>query len=187
MSRIYDKIYPKVRNKLDVEIFKKTCQLNWIEPENIIHDKVHYDFDFVLPDINKYFNLMRNEKSPRKKLINLGNIFSAINKLIKFTKGNVEIGVDDQFSLLNYCFIKTRPWGIFTDISFMQLYIGNKKLKIEDSQLTQLLTICDFIKQSDYNKLYNVSKAEYDEKCEISLKELEEYMRQFNVDVNIIK
>ena len=186
MGRIYDKIYPKVRNQLDVDIFENTCQLNWIEPENIIQDKVHYDFDFVLPDINKYFNLIRSEKSPRKKLINLNNIFLSINKLIKFTKGDVSIGVDDQIPLLNYCFIKTKPWGIFTDCSFMQLYIGNKKNKIEDNQLTQLLTSIDFIKKVDYNSLYNVSESEYDEKGEISFKELKEYMMQFGVDVNKI-
>ena len=185
MSRIYDKIYPKVRNILDVEIFENTCKLSWIEPENIIKEKIHYDFDFVLPDINKYFNLIRNEKSPRKKMINLNNIFTAIGKLIKFAKGDVSIGVDDQIFLLTYCFIKSKSWGIYTDCSFMQLYIGNKKNKSEDSQLTQLFSIIDFIKKVKYDSLYNVSESEYKEKGEASLKELDEYMNQFiSIDEN---
>ena len=186
MSRIYDKIYPKVRNILDVEIFENTCKLSWIEPENIIKEKIHYDFDFVLPDINKYFNLIRNEKSPRKKLINLNNIFVSITKLIKFAKGDVSIGLDDQIPLLTYCFIKSKPWGIYTDCSFMQLYIGNKKNKSEDNQLTQLLSNIDFIKKVKYSSLYNVSESEYNEKGETSLKELDEYMNQFiNIDENL--
>ena len=185
MSRIYDKIYPKVRNILDIEIFENTCKLNWLEPENIIKDKINYDFDFVLPDINKYFNLIRNEKSPRKKLINLKNIFLSIDKLLKFTKGDISIGVDDQIPLLTYCFIKSKPLNIYTDCNFMQLYIGNKKNKIEDNQLTQLFSCCDFIKQVKYNLFNNISESEYKEKCENSYNELSEYMSQFNIDNNL--
>ena len=186
MSRIYDKIYPKVRNNIDIKIFKNTCKLNWVEPENIIKDKMHYDFDFVLPDINKYFNLIRNEKSARKKLINVRNIIECILKLLKFTKGNVPLGVDDQFPLLIYCFIKCKPWGIFTDCNFMHLYIGNKINKIEDSQLTQLFTVCDFIKDENFKSFYNISETEYTEKGEASLNELNEYMLQFNLDYNSV-
>ena len=181
MSRIYDKIYPKVKHKSDEEIFLNTCKLSWVEPENIINEEVNYDFDLVLPDINKYFNLIRNEKSPRKKLNNLNNIFISIKKLIQFTKGDSFEGVDDQFPLLTYCFIKSRPWGIYTDCNFMQLYIGNKKDEIENSELAQLLSICNFIKEVKYNSLYNINENEFNEKNELSLKELKEYIEQFNI------
>ena len=182
MSRIYDKIYPKFRNILDAVVVKNTCKLNWIEPENVIQEKIHYDFDFVLPDINNYFNLIRNEKSPRKKFINLNNIFESIVKLLKFTKGDFNIGIDDQIPLLNYCFIKCKPWSIFTDYSFMKLYISNKKNRIEDSNLTQLFTCINFIKNIEYNCLNSVSEDEYKEKGEIYLKENDEYLRQLNLD-----
>ena len=184
MSRLNDKIYPKVRNKIDIEIFKNACKLNWIEPENVFKDKdnVDYDFDFVLPEINKYFNLIREEKSPRKKLINLNNIIESINKLLRFTKGDIHIGLDDQMPLIIYCFIKCKPWGIFTDCNFMELYIGNKKNKMEDSQLNQLKGCCYFIKDTTYTSFNNISEAEYIEKGQISLKELSEYMIQFNVE-----
>ena len=181
MSRIYDKIYPKVKHKLDEQIFLNTCKLSWVEPENIINEEVNYDFDLVLPDINKYFNLIRNEKSPRKKLNNLNNIFISIKKLIQFTKGDSFEGVDDQFPLLTYCFIKSRPWGIYTDCNFMQLYIGNNKDKIENSELAKLLSICNFIKEVKYNSLYNINENEFNEKNELSLKELKEYIEQFNI------
>ena len=182
-SRIYDKIYPKDREDMDSKILQKACKLTWIEPENIIKDKVQYDFDFVLPDINNYFNQIRNEKSPRKKIINLNNIYLSINRLLKFTKGDVPIGVDDQIPLLTYYFIKSRPWGIFTDMNFMKLYIGNKKNKNEDNQLSQLFSICDFIEHSEFNSFYNVNKNEYEEKSKNSFKEAFEYMNQFDINL----
>ena len=179
MKRIHDKIYPKEKSILDVNIFKKACQLSWIEAENIIKDKTHYDFDFVLPDINNYFSRITSEKSPRMKIINLSNIFTSINRLLKFTKGDVPIGVDDQMPLLIYCFIKSRPWGIFTDCNFMKLYIGNKKNKSEDNELSQLSSICDFIEQSKYNSFINVTESEFNEKGGISINENRDYINQY--------
>ena len=179
MKRIHDKIYPKEKTGVDINIFKKTCQLGWVEPENIIKDKIHYDFEFVLPDINNYFSLITSEKSPRMKISNLSKIFTSINRLLKFTKGDVPIGVDDQMPLLIYCFIKSRPWGIFTDCNFMKLYIGNKKNKSEDNELSQLSSICDFIEQSKYDSFINVTEAEFNEKGGISIKESTDYINQF--------
>ena len=95
----------------------------------------------------EYFYLIRTEKSPRKKFINLNNIITSINRLLFFNSGATKIGVDDQIPILAYCFIKAKPKRIFTDCKFMELYIGNKKNKGEDNQLTQLRTVCDFIKQ----------------------------------------
>ena len=179
MSRIYEKIYPKDSSDIDNELFKNSCKLSWIEPVNILKDNTHYEFDFVLPDINNFFNLITSEKSPRKKTNNINEIFSNINKLLKFTKGDIQIGVDDQMPILIYCFIKSRPWLIHTNCSFMRLYIGNKKNKIEDNELSQFFSACDFIEQVSYKTLNNITKEEFDEKVKNSLEELQEYMSQF--------
>ena len=179
MSRIYFKIYPRGRNIQDWNILQKTCQLSWVEPVNIIKGEAHYDFDFVLADINNYFKLIRTEKSPRKKILNLNNIFLVINRLLKFNKGDVPIGVDDQMPLLIYCFIKSRPWKIFTDTNFMKLYIGNKKNKIEDNELSQLLTICDIIRQAKYSTFNNINEIDYHEKSSIAIKEAAEFLSDF--------
>ena len=179
MSRIYEKIYPKRNTEKDAVLFRNSCKLSWIEPVNILKDKTHYEFDFVLPDINNYFKLITSEKSPRKKTNNINEIFSAINKLLKFTKGDIPIGVDDQMPLLIYCFIKSRPWLINTNCYFMRLYIGNKKNKIEDNELSQLFTVCDFIEQVDHSMLNNITKEEFKEKVKLSLEETQEYMDQF--------
>ena len=130
MSKINSRIYPKEEPYLDGVIIRKVLELSWIEPENIINSKTHFDFDLVLPDIINYFNLIRTEKSPRKKLMNLDNIFSSINRLLIFSSGATKIGVDDQIPLLTYCFIKARPMMVYKDCKFMQLYIGDKKKNI---------------------------------------------------------
>ena len=169
MSKIYKRIYPKEKHQFDELIFQNECKLSWIEPNNIINSKTHFDFDLVLPDINKYFYLIRTEKSPRKKFINLNNIITSINRLLFFNSGATKIGVDDQIPILAYCFIKAKPKRIFTDCKFMELYIGNKKNKGEDNQLTQLRTVCDFIKQINAKSLFNVDEEEFNQKSELSL------------------
>ena len=179
MSKIYEKIYPKGNIIQDVNILQKTCQVHWVEPEHIIKGENVYDFEFVLPDINNYFTRIRLERSPRKKILCLNNIFSAINKLLKFSKGDGAYGVDDQIPLLLYCFIKSRPWRIYTDSHFMRLYIGNKKNKAEDNYLSQLLTICDLIKQAKYSSFNNISEIDFHKNSQISYNENTDYMSVF--------
>ena len=171
MSKIFHKIYPKKRNIFDDKILEKSYQLSWIEPQNIINKETNYDFELALPNINKYFDLIRSEKSPRKKLLNLENIFSSINNLLIFSSGPTKIGVDDQMPILTYCFIKTRPIGIYTDCNFMKLYIGDKKNKGEDNQLSQILGVCDFVNNSSFNNFYKVDKEEFNQKCQISVQD----------------
>ena len=47
----------------------------------------------------------------------------------------------------------------------MELYIGNKKNKIEGNQLAQLLATCNFISSLQYSNLYEVTKDEFIRKC----------------------
>ena len=61
----------------------------------------------------------------------------------------------------------------------MKLYIGNKKNKSEDNELSQLSSICDFIEQSKYDSFINVTEAEFNEKGGISIKESTDYINQF--------
>ena len=173
MGRIYHKIYPKENNITDEKILQQSYLLSWVEPQNIIKSDTHFDFDLVLPDINKYFNSIRNEKSPRKKLLNLTNIFSSINRLLLFS-GISKFGVDDQIPLLTYCLIKARPLKLYTDCKFMELYIGEKKNKGEGNYLTQMKTICDYIKGISAKSLYNIDEEEFNRKCQNEFQEYKE-------------
>ena len=131
---------------------------------------VNYNFELVLPDITRYFNSIDIEKSPRKKINNMVNIFSSINKLLTFQNQSL-IGVDDQMPLLNYIFIKAKPKRIFTNIEFMELYMGDKIVKNEGNYLVQLKAITDFTFNLAPNRLLNISEKEFYDNCKASANE----------------
>ena len=78
MEKIYDKIYPLEPDEMDNLIYKNCILLSWVEPKHIIEGKINYTYDNFLTEIFRYFNKIEKEKSPRKKLINLSQIFISI-------------------------------------------------------------------------------------------------------------
>ena len=171
MSKIYNKIYPKEEDPLDLSLKKKVDIYSWIEPHNLIKENINYNFELVLPDITRYFNLIDIEKSPRKKIINMLNIFSCINKLLTF-QNQALIGVDNQMPLLNYIFIKAKPKRIFTNCEFMELYMGDKIQKTEGNYLVQLKAIRDFTFSITPNRLLNISNKEFYDNCSVTASEI---------------
>ena len=168
-GKLYDKIFPK-ENQIDDKIFRQCVILSWIKPEHFIENKTNYVFDGFLPDVNDYLKKLEKQKSPRKKFNYMSKIFESIRNLVKFNGDDILAGVDDQMPILNYALIKARPLRIFSNCKFMELYIGQKKNKKEDSELIQLLSLCDYINNMSYSKLLDVTKEEYDLKCQESAK-----------------
>jgi len=169
MAKIYRKIYPNEENAFDLSLQKKIDIYSWIEPNNLIKNNINYNFELVLPDITRYFNSIDIEKSPRKKINNMVNILSSINKLLTFQNQSL-IGVDDQMPLLNYIFIKAKPKRIFTNIEFMELYMGDRIMKSEGNYLVQLKAIRDFTFNLAPNSLLNISEKEFYENCNATAK-----------------
>ena len=167
MTKIYDKLYPPESDTLDNLIFSKCIILSWTEPKNFIKGKKNYVYDSFLPDVIYYFKKIDIEKSPRKKLLNMSNIFKSISNLEDFNnaEGKKDIGVDDQMPILNYSFIKAQPLRIYSNCKYMDLYIGDKSSKEEGSQLSQLMGICMYVKDLNYNSLLDVTEEEYQIKC----------------------
>ena len=164
MAKLYRKIYPKEENPNDLSLQKKIDIFSWIEPNNLMKKNINYNFELVLPDITKYFNLINIEKSPRKKINNMMNIFSSVNKLLTFQNQSL-IGVDDQMPLLNYIFIKAKPKKMITNVEFMELYIGDKIKRNEGHYLVQLKSVIDFTDHLAPNNLFNISEKEFYENC----------------------
>jgi len=169
IGKIYDKIFPRENNR-DDEIFRKTILLTWIEPKHFIVDKKNYIFDGFLPDVNHYLKKLEKQKSPRKKFNYMSKIFELIRNLVKFNGGDIMTGVDDQMPILNYSLIKSRPLRIYSNCKFMELFLGERRNKKEDSELIQLISLCDYICNISYSKLLNVTKEEYHLKCEEAAK-----------------
>ena len=164
LGKLYDKIFPR-EDQRDDKIFRQTVFLTWIEPKHFIQDKKNYAFDGFLPDVNNYLKKLESQKSPTKKFSYMSKIFESIRNLVKFNGGDLMTGVDDQMPILNYALIKARPLRIYSNCKFMELFLGERRNKKEDSELIQLLSLCDYICNMSYSKLINVTKEEYNSKC----------------------
>ena len=164
IEKIYGKIFPK-EYEMDDKIFRQSVVLSWIEPKHLLNDKNYYMIEGFQPDINNYLKKIEKIKSPKKKLSYLSKIFESINNLIKFNGGDTLLGVDGQMPILNYALIKARPLRIYSNCKLMELFIGDKKNKREESELIQLLGICQFICNISHETINNMTKEEYDLKC----------------------
>ena len=167
MTKIYDKIYPPDTDQIDNIIFSQSIKLSWTEPKNFVKQKKNFVYDSFLPDVIYYFKQIDIEKSPRKKLMNMSNVFKSITNLVDFNYGEdkIDVGVDDQMPILNYSFIKAQPERIYSNCRYMDLYIGDKRSKGEGSQLSQLIGICQYIKDLKYDSLFDVTEEEFNINC----------------------
>jgi hypothetical protein len=172
MNQLYKKIFPLEENK-DKQIFDNCILLSWTEPKHFIKGKTNYVYDTFLPDVIKYIKKIEIEKSPRKKILNLTQVFKSISNLEIFNGGEGAQGVDDTILILNYAIVKSRPKHIYSNTQYMELFIGEKEQKLEGNQLIQLLSICKTIYGINYSKLYNITEEEYNRKCEETKKLLD--------------
>ena len=172
-SKIYNKLYPKKPDIMDMSLKQKFNLYSWIEPFHLIKENYNYNFELILPKITNYFDFINIEKSPRKKIMNMNFIFESINTLLEFNQNKVNIGVDNQMPLLNYIFIKAKPKNVFTNCEFMELYIGDKIRKKEGNYLAQLKSIRDFTLNLSHNKLFNLTLEEFNKNCEVALENKE--------------
>ena len=165
MEKIFDKIYPQEPYVEDNIIFTQCILVSWVEPKHLISEKKNYLFDSFLPDVINYFDKIEGEKSPRKKLENMKNIFFSIENVVKFNGDNKDLGVDDLLPILNYAFIKAHPFPMYSNCKFMELFMGPKKYRLEGNYLAQLFTICKFIENLSSDDLFNVSDEQFQINC----------------------
>ena len=169
MEQLYEKLFPKIPDKKDNDIFKICCENNWIEPSNLINSSKNYIFESYLPDAIKFLNGIVEEKSPRKKILCIKEIFNCIIKLGKFNEDKVE-GLDNLMPLLEFTFIKAKPKNFYSNCKYIELFLGSKKKGEEASNLTSLFIICEKILNLSFKDFYNISKEKYEENCKLSSK-----------------
>jgi hypothetical protein len=165
MNNLYKKLFPKRPENKDLQIYNNCVSLSWTEPKHFIKGKINYVYDTFLPDAMKYFKLIQFEKSPRKKIINLSKIFQSVDNFEKFNGGDGRLGADESISVLNYAFIKSKPIQIYNSCRYIELFIGKKSIKLEGNQLAQLKAIINFVLNITYKDLNDVTKEEYNNKC----------------------
>ena len=166
MEQIYDKLFPKEIIKKDIEISKNCHNHIWIEFHNLVKEKKNYIFDNNLPDSINYFIQFEKEKSPRKKLLCINNLFNCIYNLAKFNGDKIK-GADDEFPLLNFILIKSKPKKIYSNCKYVQLFLGKNQNNIEGNYLTKILIICENISKLSFKDLYNINESDYILNCEL--------------------
>jgi len=121
MNKIYMKIYPPEIDEMDNQIYKKTMELSWVEPNMLVPKD--YIYDNMLPDILNEFGKINIATTPHKKLDCIKKIIEYIFNLIQFNEGmDAEIGADDISPVLNYAFIKAHPFKLYTDVEFIKIF-----------------------------------------------------------------
>ena len=169
MDNLHDKLFPKEPSIDDMKIFQNCFKHIWIELSNLVKEKKNYVFDNYLPDSIYYFNQLEKEKSPRKKISCIKEIFNCIYNLGKFNGSEVN-GADEEMPLLNYSFIKAKPEKIYSNCRYIEIFLKNKK-GLTASQITKLIGICKKMKALDYKDLYNLeSMSDYFFNCENAIK-----------------
>ena len=172
MGKLYDKIYPIEPSEEDNKIFQKSVLLSWTQPKHFLKTKKEFVFGSFENDVLEYFRLLDIDKSPRKKLIDMDGVFNSIGFLLRFNGKGPDTGVDDQIPILNYAFIKAQALRMYSNVKFMELYIGDKRSKKEGSQLTQFKGICEMIPQIKYTDINDVTVEEFNKKCNDATKEI---------------
>lgn len=162
-EKIYRKIYPSCPCQKDINIYNNCKKLAWTEPKHYLNNQNKYISNSFLHDIYKDFKEIDKQKSPRKKIIFMKDIFKCINNIGKLNgeKGKV-LETDSQMLILIYAFIKARPCNIVTNCNYMELFI--KKEEQSKMLLTQLIGAYNQINEMTYINLYGVTKEEFDSK-----------------------
>ena len=168
MEKLYYKLFPKEPDFIDINIFQNCYKHSWIEFQNLIEKEINFNFDNYLPDTINYFQQFIIEKSPRKKLLSVEQIFNCIYNFAKFNGEKVD-GADDEMPLLNYVFIKSKPQRIYSNCKYTELFLGKKKTEKEGNQLTKLLGICEQMKNITYENLFNITPSDYKINCDLAL------------------
>ena len=180
MEKLYDKLFPDEPDNDDIIIFKNCIKVSWVELKHFIKGKDDYILENFIPDTNIYFQQINKEKSPRKKLMCMSEIFTCIHNLGLLNGDKLE-GTDEILSILNFAFIKDKPLSIYSNCKYMKLFIGDKKNKGEGHQLSQLIGICQQMLNFNYSCLFDVSEEEYNKNCSLIISdEIIEEMNEIN-------
>ena len=168
MNKIYDKIYPPEIDEIDNQIFKKTMQLSWVEPNMLVQKD--YIYDNMLPDILNEFRKINISKTPHQKLDCIKKIILYIINLIKFNEGmDTEVGADDINPVLNYAFIKAHPYKLYTDVEFIKIF--SEFNGQSDNNIANIEGMYKIVIESKSDS-YHLTPEEFRKRCNESAREI---------------
>ena len=173
MEQLNEKIFPIKEDEKDNIISKNYRTLGWIKPDHLFNFSKVYIFDYFLPDAISYFQRIVEEKSPRKKLLCIKEIFNCLENLGKFNNDKVD-GTDDEVNLLNYTCIKAKTENIYTNCQYTALFFEEKENKKKGNRLAKIISSCNKIAELSFKDLNNISEIDYEEYCKLAHNEVVE-------------
>ena len=160
-NKLYQKIFPKKKSKLDEKFYKKCLRLQFIKPENLMKDKNMIN-ESLCEECLKYINEIDKKITPVDKINCIGKAFSILQNSIKFSSGSKELGVDDTIKPLIYVLIKAKPENIFSNYNYCRIYLDKDLSKRSyGALLTQIGLIIKIIKDMKYNELIDVTEEQF--------------------------
>jgi hypothetical protein len=166
MTKLYDKLFPPEPSKEDNKIYHNSILYSWAESKHFIKERPGSIYNSFLPDVIKYIKLIIKEKSPRKKIENMSNVFNSIQRVIEFNGGKGLLSIDDFIPILTFSLMKAQPYRLNSTIKYTILFNPNKKNGLESQQLSQLKMASDFLTNLSYENLLNITKEEYNNKMQ---------------------
>ena len=161
LVKLYDKLFPSQRTKIDMKFYNKCCRLDFVKPENLIKDKNIVNENLWEASMN-YINEMDNKYTPADKIKSIAKAFSILQNSITFCSGKNELGVDDTIKPLIYVVLKSKPKSIFSNYNYSQLYLDPDLSKKQYGiLLTQICMIMNIIKDMKHSELINVSEEQF--------------------------
>ena len=119
------------------------------------------NYNIFMDDVKQLFDKLEKEKSPRKKILIISEIFGTMVKIKIF---NMEqSGVDDILNILVFIFVQVKPKYIYTDIQYIELFINKTNGNIQ-SQFAIMKSACNFITNITSKNLLGISEEEFNKK-----------------------
>ena len=164
MNKLHFKIFPIEPLPKDITLYNKLLELNWIEPKNIIQkDIINYTFFSEPISLIQKFE---KSKSPISKMKMLQKTFQSIQNIIKFNLKELYLGTNQIIPIFVYILIKAKPKRLWSNLKYIQLYLG---YKIDQQIFFQFQVAITMIETMDHNRLINVSQEEFENNCKNSL------------------
>ena len=168
-SKLYDKIFPLEPVKKDLTIFQQAMNFSWVKPNHLLGNKKQYVFGSFLKDMENTIKHLEIEKSIRKKLLIIDDIYNNMNFFYSFN-GKKEIGVDDIVPILTYALIKIHPITLYSNFKYIKIYSKIGKFWNEGNKLQQIESAIELIINLKYNNLIGITEKEFFEELNKNIK-----------------
>ena len=169
MSKLYDKIFPSEPDQKDLTFLQQSLKFSWVKPNHLLGNKKQYVFGSFLKDMENTIKHLEIEKSIRKKLLIIDDLYNNMNFFYSFN-GKKEIGVDDIVPILTYALINIHPITLYSNFKYMKIYSKIGKFWVEGSKLQQIESAIELIINLKYNNLNGITEKEFNEELNKNMK-----------------